>query len=67
MLATLYIVNSSEITTVMEITKKLKALRNYVGAIHKCLKEGKLQYIKIYDFHVLMKQVQHIIHSTWKF
>jgi hypothetical protein len=52
-----YILKSSEKTTVIEIIKKLKTPSNYVGAIHKCLAEGKLRYIKSHDFHVLMHQV----------
>jgi len=52
-----YILNANEKTTVMEILKKLKTPTNYVGAIHKCLEEGKLRYLKLHDFHVLRHQV----------
>jgi len=48
--ATPYILNANEITIVMEIIKNLKTITNYVGTIHKCLKEGKLWYIKTHDF-----------------
>jgi len=53
-----YILKGSERTTVMQIIKKLKTPTNYVGAIHKCLEEGKLHYLKSHDFHVLMHQVR---------
>jgi len=42
---------------VMEIIRSLKTPTNYVAAIHKCLEEGKLRYMKSHDFHVLMQQV----------
>jgi len=53
-----YILNPIEKTTVMNIIKKLKTPSNYVGAIHKCLEDGKLRYMKSYDFHMLMHQVR---------
>jgi hypothetical protein len=31
-----------------------------MGAIHKCLEEGKLRYMKSHDYHVLMHQVQYV-------
>jgi len=49
-----YILNPNE-KSIMEIIKKLKTLSNYVGVIYKCLEEGKLQYMKTHDFHVLMQ------------
>jgi len=49
-----YILNGIERAKVMEIIKGLKTPTNYVGAIDKCLEEGKLCYLKSHDFHVLM-------------
>jgi len=54
-----YVLNSSERTMVMQIIKGLRTPSNYVGAIHKCLEDGKLRYMKSHDFHVLMQQVMH--------
>lgn len=51
------ILNAAEKTSVMQIIKSLKTPSNYVGAIHKCLEDGKLRYLKSHDFHVLMHQV----------
>ena len=45
-------------TTVMDIIRNLKTPSNYVGAIHKCLEEGRLRYMKSHDYHVLMHQVR---------
>jgi hypothetical protein len=57
-----YILTSDEKVSVVDIIKRLKTPSKYVGAIHKCLEEGKLRYMKSHDFHVLMHQVrnQHI-------
>jgi hypothetical protein len=52
-----YILTPSKRTTVLEIIKDLKSPSNYVGAIAKCVEEGKLRYMKSHDFHVLMQQV----------
>jgi hypothetical protein len=43
-----------------EVFNKPKApyILNYVGAIHKCVEEGKLRYMKSHDFHVLMQEVR---------
>jgi hypothetical protein len=53
-----YIFTAQEKVTVVDIIKRLKTPSNYVGAIHKCLEEGKLRYMKSHDFHVLMHQVR---------
>jgi hypothetical protein len=42
---------------VMDIIRTLRTPSNYIDAIHKCLEEGKLRYMKSHDFHVLMHQV----------
>jgi hypothetical protein len=52
-----YVLKPNEKVIVMDIVKKLKTPSNYVGAIHKCLANGKLCYMKSHDFHVLMHQV----------
>jgi hypothetical protein len=52
-----YVLSTEERTTVVKIIKELKTPSNYVGAIHKCLEEGKLRYMKSHDFHVLMQEV----------
>jgi hypothetical protein len=52
-----YVLKPNEKVIVMDIVKKLKTPSNYVGAIHKCLANGKLRYMKSHDFHVLMHQV----------
>jgi hypothetical protein len=52
-----YILKVNERTIVVEIIQELKTLSNYVGAIHKCLEEGKLRYMKFHNFHVLMHEV----------
>jgi hypothetical protein len=52
-----YVLNTKERTTVVNIIKELKTPSNYVGAIHKCLEEDKLRYMKSHDFHVLMQEV----------
>jgi hypothetical protein len=52
-----YILKGSEKTRVMDIIRNLKTPSNYVGAIHKCLEDGKLRYMKSHDYHVLMHQV----------
>jgi hypothetical protein len=31
-----------------------------VGSIHKRLADGKLQYMKTHDYHVLMQQVHNV-------
>jgi hypothetical protein len=49
-----YILRGNERTRVMDIIRNLKTPLNYVGAIHKCLEEGKLRYLKSHDYHVLM-------------
>ena len=52
-----YIMVPNERTTVIDIIRKLKTPSNYIGAIAKCVEDGKLQYMKSHDFQVLMQQV----------
>jgi hypothetical protein len=53
-----YILKSNGKVTMMDIVKKLRIPSNYVGAIHKCLADGRLRYMKSHNFHVLMHQVR---------
>jgi hypothetical protein len=53
-----YVLNAAERTTMVEIIRELKTPSNYVGAIYKCLEQGKLRYMKSHDFHVLMHEVR---------
>jgi hypothetical protein len=55
-----YILRGAQRTRVMDIIRNLKTPSNYVGAIHKCLEEGKLRCIKSHDYHVLMHQVHYV-------
>ena len=43
----------------MSIVSSIRTPTNYVGAIHKRLQDGKLQYMKSHDYHVLMQQVRY--------
>jgi hypothetical protein len=52
-----YVLKENERTTIVDIIKNLKTPTNYVGAIHKCLEEGKVRYMKSHDFHILMHEV----------
>jgi hypothetical protein len=53
-----YILTTSERTTVLDIIKNLNTPLIYVGAIVKCVDNGKLRYMKSYNFHVFMHQVR---------
>jgi hypothetical protein len=53
---------STEKTSMLEIIKILRTPSNYVGAIQKCLADGKLRYMKSHDFHVLLHQV---LYKLW--
>ena len=55
--STPYTLQGNQRTRVMDIIRNLKTPLNYVGAIHKCLEEEKLRYMKFHDYHVLMHQV----------
>jgi hypothetical protein len=54
-----YVLSGDQRTRVMDIIRKLKTPSNYVGAIHKCLEDGKLRYMKSHDYHVLMHQANY--------
>ena len=60
-----YIFSGAGKVRVMEILRNLKTPSGFVGAIHKCLSEGKLRYMKSHDYHVMMHQVCHE-HCTFK-
>jgi len=52
-----YILNPAERKEFVDIITKIRTPSNYVGSIHKRLQDGKLQYMKTHDYHVLMQQV----------
>lgn len=52
-----YIFNTDERKEFVQILSNIRTPTNYVGSIHKRLKDGKLQYMKTHDYHVLMQQV----------
>ena len=55
----LYFLALTKQTTVLSIIKNLRTPSHYVGAITKCVEDGKLRYMKSHDFHVLMQQVSY--------
>jgi len=52
-----YVLNMNEWKEFVEIISNIRTPTNYVGSIHKRLVDGKLQYMKTHDYHVLMQQV----------
>ena len=61
-----YVLRGAQRTRVMDIIKNLKTPSNYVGAIHKCLEDGRLRYMKSHNYHVLMHQVHYVsFHMLW--
>jgi hypothetical protein len=54
-----YSLNGAEKVNIMDIIRNLKTPTGYVGAIQKCLAEGKLSYMKLHDYHIMMHQVSH--------
>lgn len=54
----LYIMKPEEKQQFIHIVSSIRTPTKYVGAIHKRLQEGKLQYMKTHDYHVLMQQVR---------
>ena len=52
-----YILSGEGKVRIMEILRNLKTPTGFVGAIHKCLSEGKLQYMKSHNYHIMMHQV----------
>jgi len=53
-----YVLSPSERKEFVGIISSIQTPTNYVGSIHKCLMDEKLQYMKTHDYHVLMQQVQ---------
>lgn len=49
-----FILNARERMKVLDIIKNLKTSSNHVGAIYKCVEEGKLRYLKSDDFYMMM-------------
>jgi hypothetical protein len=54
-----YILKPEERKQFVQIVSNIRTPTKYVGAIHKRLVDGKLQYMKTHDYHVLMQQVLH--------
>lgn len=52
-----FIMTANERNQFVAIVSKIRTPTNYVGSIHKRLVDGKLQYMKTHDYHVLMQQV----------
>lgn len=52
-----YVLTIEEKKTFLTVIDELQMPTNYVGALQKRVGEGKLQYMKSHDFHVLMHQV----------
>ena len=53
-----YVFRSNERVSFVGIVSNIRTPTNYVGSIHKRLADGKLQYMKTHDYHVLMQQVR---------
>jgi len=53
-----YVFNSQERKEFVTIISNIRTPTNYVGSIHKRLVDGKLHYMKMHDYHVLMQQVR---------
>ena len=51
-----YVFRANERTQFVGIVSKIWTPTNYVGSIHKRFADGKLQYMKTHDYHVLMQQ-----------
>lgn len=52
-----YVMTAEERSEFMDIVSNIRTPTNYVGAIHKRFRDGKLQYMKTHDYHILMQQV----------
>ena len=51
-----YVFRPHERAEFVGIVSNIRTPTNYVGSIHKRLADGKLQYMKMHDYHVLMQQ-----------
>ena len=51
-----YVFRENERTEFVGIVSNIRTPTNYVGGIHKRLVDGKVQYMKTHDYHVLMQQ-----------
>ena len=52
-----FIMTPNERREFTAIISSIRTPSNYVGSIHKRIVDGKLQYMKTHDYHVLMQQV----------
>jgi hypothetical protein len=51
-----YVFRPNERSEFVGIVSNIRTPTNYVDSIHKRLADGKLQYMKTHDYHVLMQQ-----------
>jgi len=49
-----YILDVNEQKQFVSIISHIHTPTNYVGSIHKQIRDGKLQYMKTHDYHLLM-------------
>jgi hypothetical protein len=54
-----YTMTAEERIEFVDIVSNIRTPTHYVSAIHKRLQDGKLQYMKTHDYHILMQQVCH--------
>ena len=64
MLQAPYMFKPHERKEFVAIISNIRTPFNYVGSIHKRLMDGKLQYMKTHDYHVLMQQVRRFCVSS---
>ena len=56
-----YTMTAAERQEFIDIVSNICTPMNYVSAIHKHFENGKLQYMKTHDYHIVMQQV-----SAWR-
>ena len=59
-----YVFRPNERAEFVGIVSNIRTPTNYVGSIHKRLADGKLQYMKTHDYHVLMQQVRNVSYAV---
>jgi hypothetical protein len=55
-----YVFRPNERAEFVGIVSNIRTPTNYVGSIHKRLADGKLQYMKTHEYHVLMQHVRNV-------
>ena len=56
-----YTMTAVEQREFMDVVSNIRTPTNYVSAIHKRFEDGKLQYMKTHNYHIVMQQV-----SAWR-